>query len=90
MIALRDDLNGLHDNTCIKVYDPALKKLIGVYPNYSMAGKRLGVNATVIQQRCARKTRFHSPMYGKEVATRLSKKTTEEELLMTKCKTKFL
>lgn len=90
MIALRDDLNGLHDNTCIKAYDPELKKLIGVYPSYSMAGKKLGLSSTAIQHRCARKTRVYAPMYGKEIALRLSKKTSEEELLMTKCKSKFL
>jgi hypothetical protein len=90
MIALRDDLNGLHDNTCIKVYDPALKKLIGVYPSYAAAGKRLGVSSSAVQQRCIRKTRVHSPMYGKEVACRLSKKTLEEDALMTTSKSKFL
>lgn len=90
MIALKDDLNGLHDNTCIKAYDPELKKLIGVYPSYSMAGKKLGVPPTAVQQRCVRKTRIHSPMYGKEVALRLSKKTSQEELLMTQSKSKFL
>lgn len=90
MITLKDDLNGLHDNTCVKVYDPALKKLIGVYPNYAMAAKRLGVTSSVVQQRCVRKTRVHAPFYGKEVAVRLSKKTPEEEVLMSKSKSKFL
>lgn len=90
MITLKDDLNGLHNNTCVKVYDPALKKLIGVYPNYSMTAKRLGVSPSVVQQKCVRKTRIHSPFYGKEVAVRLSKKTPEEDILMTQSKSKFL
>jgi hypothetical protein len=90
MIALRDDINGLHDNTCIKVYDPTIKKLIGVYPSYAAAGKKLGVSSSAVQQRCIRKTRVHSPMYGKEVACRISKKTLEEETLMTSSKFKFL
>lgn len=90
MIALKDNLNGFHDNTCIKAYDPTLKKLIGVYPSYAAAGKRLGVSSSAVQQKCARKTRVHSPMYGKEVALRLSKKTPQEELLMTQSKSKFL
>lgn len=90
MIALRDDLNGLHDNTCIKVYDPELKKLIGVYPSYAAAAKKLGVSSSAVQQRCSRKTRMLAPMYGKEVACRLSKKTPQEELLMNDSKSKFL
>lgn len=90
MITLRDDLNGLHDNTCIKVYDPELKKLIGVYPSYAATGKKLGLTSSAVQQKCCRKTRAYSPVYGKEVACRLSKKTSQEELLMTQCKSKFL
>lgn len=90
MIALKDNLNGLHDNCCVKVYDPQSKKLIGVYPSFANAGKKLGLNCTVIQQRCARKTRVYSPVYGKEIACRLSKKTAEEELLINKSQSRFL
>lgn len=90
MIALRDDLNGLHDNTCIKVYDPEFKKLIGVYPSFAVAAKRLGVSPAAVQRRCISKNRIHAPMYGKEVACRISKKTTEEDLLIDKSKSKFL
>lgn len=90
MIHLKDGLNTLHDNTCIKIYDPEDKKLIGVYPTYAKAGQMLGVSSSAVQQRCTRKTRVFSPAYGKEVACRLSKLVPEDEALMIKSKKKFL
>jgi hypothetical protein len=91
MIALKDNINGLHEDTCIKVYDPELKKMIGIYANYAKAANKLGVISSAIQQRCIRKTRMFSPLYGKEVACRIAKRTTEDEALIAKCsKTNFL
>jgi len=85
MISLRDDLNGLHKDTCIKVYDPTDKRLIGVYPSYPKAAHKLGVSASQVQQRCTAKTRIFSPKYGKEVACRLSRIKPGDEELITKC-----
>lgn len=84
MIHLKGALNTLHEDTCIKVYDPELKKLIGVYPNYLKAGNKLGLSSASVQQKCMRKTRVHSPLYGKEVACRLSKRKPDDDPLIIK------
>jgi hypothetical protein len=90
MIHLKGNLNTLHQETCIKVYDPELKKLIGIYPNYLKAANKLGISSSAVQQRCTRKTRVYSPTYGKDVACRLSSVSIEEITLMDACKNKFL
>ena len=90
MIHLSGTLNTLHEETCIKVYDPELKKLIAVYPNYLKAANRLGLSGSIVQQKCTRKTRVFSPMYGKEVACRLSGKKKEDIALIEASKNKFL
>lgn len=90
MIHLNGTLNTLHEETCIKVYDPEIKKLIGVYPNYLKAANKLGIGSSVVQQKCTRKTRVYSPLYGKEVACRLSSVKKEDVSLMEACKNKFL
>lgn len=79
---LRDGLNNLYADTCIKVYDPELKKLIGVFPNYRRAGDKLGVSPNSVQNRCASKNRVFSPTYNKEVACRLSRLTPEDKVLI--------
>lgn len=91
MITLRDNINGLHEDTCVKVYDPELKKLIGVYANYAKAALKLGINSSAVQQRCNRKTRVYAPLYGKEVACRLSKRVPEDDAVISQCtKTNFI
>lgn len=82
MITLKNDLNGFYDDTCVKVYDPAEKKLIGVFHNYLKAANRIGITASQVQQRCQAKTRVYSPVYKKEIAIRLSgKKPGDDELI---------
>lgn len=90
MISLIDDLNGLHSNTCIKVYDPEHKKLVGVFSNYKKAADGLGLTHSIVQKRCISKTRVYSPKYGKEVACRLSGRKPEDEELIIKSRVKFL
>lgn len=90
MITFKDNINGLNDDTCVKVYDPADKKLIGVYPNYLATGNKLGISPSLVQQKCAKKTRVFSPTYGSEVACRLSRRTAEEDTLIQKSKARFL
>jgi hypothetical protein len=85
MISLKDDLNGLHKDTCIKVYDPIDKRLVGIYPSFAKAAHKLGLSASQVQQRCTTKTRVFSSKYGKEVACRLSRLKPEDEELMSKC-----
>lgn len=90
MISLRDDLNGLHNNTCIKVYDPEHKKLIGVFSNYKKAADGLGLTYSIVQKRCITKTRVYSPKYGKEIACRISSRKPEDEQLINESRRKFL
>lgn len=90
MISLKNDLNGLHNNTCIKVYDPEFKKVIGVYPNYKRAAAFLGITHSIVEKRCITKKRVHSPKYGKEVACRISSRKPEDEELIIKSRRKFL
>lgn len=66
------ELNTMYDDTCIKVYDPEEKKLIGVFKNYLKAGNRLGLTTNVVMHRCVSKSRVFSPVLQKEVALRLS------------------
>jgi hypothetical protein len=86
----KEGLNTLHSDTCVKVFDPELKKLIGIYPSYAKASNRLGIDAKTVLQKCASKNRVHSPLYGKDVACRLSKMELEykEQILISR--TKFL
>lgn len=90
MIHLQGSINTLFKETCVKVYDPELKKLIAIYPNYLKAANKLGVSSSILQQKCTRKTRVFSPLYGKEVACRLSSVKEEDKVLMETCKNKFL
>lgn len=90
MIHLQGTINTLFEETCVKIYDPELKKVIAVFPNYSKAANRLGILPSVVQQKCIRKTRVFSPTYGKEVVCRLSNKNKEETVLMEESKNKFL
>lgn len=90
MIHLKDGLNTLFETTCVKIYDPELKKLIGVYPNYVKAGAAFGISGNSVQQRCKRKTRVFSPIYNKEIACRLATRTKVEEELINQSKIKFL
>ncbi len=90
MITFKDNINGLHDNSCVKVYDPEIKKLIGVYANYLNTANKLGISSSLVQHKCAKKTRVFSPTYGKEVACRLSRRTPEEDELILKSRARFL
>lgn len=60
------------DNTCVKIYDPVKKELIGVYENYKKAGNKLGVTPSVIQHACSRKGRTYSPTLQMTIACRIS------------------
>ena len=91
MITMKDDLNGLYNDTCVKVYDPIDKKLIAVFQNYLKAANRIGITSGQVQQRCQAKTRVYSPLYKKEIAIRLSgKKAGDDELIEKTIKNKTL
>lgn len=68
----RISVNQIPDNTCIKIYDPAHKKLIAVFENYKKAGNKLGCSATAIQHACVKKSRAFSQVLNQEIAPRLS------------------
>lgn len=90
MIQLKNELNTLHDNTCIKVYDPEHQKLIGVYKSFSKAAQKLGLTSTAIQKRCITKRRVLSPLLNKEVACRLSACKPEDHQLIEQSLKTFL
>lgn len=71
MISNRE-LNTMYKDTCIKVYDPLEKKLIGTYRSFTKASQKLGISPSSVQQKCASKNRVFSPVLKKEVALRLS------------------
>lgn len=78
------ELNTMYDDTCIKVYDPEQKKLIGVFKSYIKAANRLGITGTRVQQKCASKNRVFSPVLQKHVALRLSAVKPEDIPLIEK------
>jgi hypothetical protein len=90
MIQLNNELNTLHNNACIKVYDPEHQKLIGVYKSFSKAGQKLGIRATSVQKHCSSKKRVLSPLLNKEVACRLSSIKQEDNELIEKSLKRFL
>lgn len=89
-IALKDDINGMFKDLCVKVYDPEHKKLIGVFTNFAKAGRKLGLSSSVIHGKCSSKNRVYSPMLNKEVACRTAVLTPAEEILINKTKINWL
>ena len=90
MIQLNNELNTLHDNACIKVYEPEKQKLIGVYKSFTKAAQKLGLTPGAVQKRCISKKRVLSPSLNKEVACRLSAYKAEDEELIEKSLKTFL
>lgn len=84
MVTLRNDINGLYDDMCIKVYNPEEKKLIAVFKNGNKASHKLGVKSSTLYIKCGNKTRIFSPLLNKEVACRVSKITEIEKELIKK------
>ena len=89
-IALKDDINGLFKDVCIKIYDPENKKLIGIFDNFAKAGNKLGLSISSIQGKCSTKNRVFSPTLKKEVACRTSRITPGDLKLINKTKTNWL
>ena len=90
MIHLKNELNSLQSNVCIKVYNPEHQKLIGVYQSFSKAGQKLGLRATAVQKHCSSKKRVLSPLLKKEIACRLSSVKEEDKELIEKSLKRFL
>jgi hypothetical protein len=84
VISLQKDLNGIYDDTCIKIYNPEKKELMEVLPSYHKAANYLGVTSSLLQQRCAKKTRIYSPILKMEVAIRLAARGEKETELIKK------
>ena len=57
-------------DTCIKVYDPNKKKVIGVYPNLAKASTKMLIPPKVILNKTVSKKRIYSKLYNMEVAIR--------------------
>lgn len=84
MIPLKDGLNSLHEETCIKVYNPEQQKLIGVYASFAKAAQKLGITPSKVQLKCSTKTRIYSPILKLRVACRLASRKEAEDILIQK------
>lgn len=72
----------LHEDTCVKVYNPAEQKLIGVYKSYAKAAARLGLTTSTICHKVQSKKRVYSPNLDMEVAVRYGQmKPGDKELI---------
>ncbi len=58
------------EDTCVKIYDPANKKLLGVFPNFTRASKFLNVTPRFLQNKTETKKRVYLEYYKKEIAVR--------------------
>jgi hypothetical protein len=84
VLSLKDDLNGMYNDTCVKIYNPEKKELIDVLPTYHKAANYLGVRYSLMQQKAKSKKRIYSPILKMEVAVRLSARGSKEEELLKK------
>jgi hypothetical protein len=81
--------NQLFEDTCIKVYNPEEKKLIGVFKNAAKASNRLGVKSGKLLIKCGSRERIFSPLLQKQVACRVATITEEDKKLIKKTEVKF-
>lgn len=84
VLSMNGDLNGMYDDTCVKIFNPEKKELITVLPSYHKAANYLGVKHSVVQQKCSRKSRLYSPLLKMEVAVRLSAIGDKEKEILKK------
>jgi hypothetical protein len=79
------------EDTCVKIYDPANKKLLGVFPNFTRAGKILNVTPRFLLNKTETKKRVYSEYYKKEIAVRYgTMKEGDDELIKLTLKNKVL
>lgn len=83
-------LNNHYNDVCVKVYDPNLKKVIGVYPSLMATANKLGLTPSVVRNVYIKKKRVYSPTYNGEITIRLSKKTKTEMSLIDKSRMNFI
>lgn len=72
------------EDTCIKVYNPEKKELIGVFRTYSKAASRLGVTSSTILHKVHSKRRCFAPNLQMDVAIRMGTIKPQDEELMVK------
>jgi hypothetical protein len=73
-----------NDNTCVKVYDPSQKKLIGVYSTFRKASDKIGITEKILRGRAESKTRIYSEYYKMDVAIRHSALKQGDDILINK------
>jgi len=86
MITKESALNELHADTCVKVYDPSIKKVIAVFSNCKRASYRLGIPATTLVTKATEKKRVYSPLLNKEIAVRFAALKQGDQDLIKKTK----
>lgn len=72
------------EGTCIKVYNPIEKKLIGVYPSFRKASDKMGISEKTLKLKVSSKNRVYSEYYKMEVAIRHCTIKEEDNLLIQK------
>ena len=73
-----------NDGTCVKVYNPIEKKVIGVYPTFKKASDRIGISEKWLKNKATNKTRIYSDFYGMDVAIRHSAMKEGDDVLIDK------
>jgi hypothetical protein len=81
--------NMMLEDLCIRVFNPEIKKLVGVFKNGAKAATRLGVAPTTLHRKCGKKERIFSPIYNAEFACRAATITEEDKILIKKTEIKF-
>lgn len=73
-----------NDDTCVKVYDPNQKKVIGVYTTFRKAADKMGLGEKLLKSRAESKIRVYSEYYGMDVAIRHSRLKEGDNILIEK------
>jgi len=81
---VQDLCKHLDAGTCVKIYDPENKKVIGVFSNYRIASKKLGITIKTLQLRAKSRKRIYIEYYKKDVAVRFSSIKEGDDLLIDK------
>lgn len=81
--------NQIFTDTCIRVFNPETKQIIGVFQNGAKAANKLGIKIAFLYVKCGKRERIFSPIFKKEFACRVSVITKEDEELIKKTKIKF-
>lgn len=72
------------EDICVRIYDPALQKVIAAFPSFKKASSKIGLSIKILQARADNKTRVYSDYFGKEIAVRWGKLKDDDISLIEK------